>query len=158
MLLELVGRQQAEAAASPVVAVGESLGGVILVELLAGEAGAGRVSRVGDADVASLVTVGNQAPILYALGALAELPLDGDRAPFGPWWNVYDPRDFLSFLAEPIFRRYGTEIHDVRVESGAPFPQSHGAYWEEEGTWDVVREAFARAGTGAAKRQKTSVS
>lgn len=121
----------------PIVTLGESLGGVILLELLS-------EGRVPEAEVAGMISVGSQAPILYALGALEALPLDGERPPFGPWWNVYDPRDFLSFLAAPIFSRYGRRIEDVRVESGHPFPESHGSYFELGGTWQVIRTAFGR--------------
>ncbi len=144
VILEYVGAELAETVPSPVVAVGESLGGVILAELLAGPGADGVAGRVGGAQVAGLVTVGNQAPILYALGALTALPFEGGQAPFGPWWNVYDPRDFLSFVAQPIFRRYESRIDDVRVESGEPFPESHGAYWEQELTWQTIRRAFGR--------------
>jgi hypothetical protein len=136
-ILDYVGSQLVEGLPQPIVAVGESLGGVILVELLSEH-------RAGLPPAAGLVAVGNQAPILYALGALVSLPYEGEVAPFGPWWNVYDPRDFLSFLAAPIFRRYETRIEDVRVESGRPFPEAHGAYWEVEETWDVIPEAFGR--------------
>jgi hypothetical protein len=166
-ILEYVGAELARLEPSPIVAVGESLGGVILLELLsegrfagvqpepAAEEATDRPQPTDprqstdppqptDPVVVGLVTVGNQAPVLYALGALESLPYEGERPPFGPWWNVYDPRDFLSFLAEPIFRRYETRIEDVRVESGEPFPDSHGTYWELDGTWDVIRTAFGR--------------
>jgi hypothetical protein len=134
-ILEFVGSQLAAVSGpGPVVAVGESLGGLILLELL---------SVPSDlTPVKGLVTIGNPAPVLYALSAIEALPYDGDRAPYGPWWNLYDPRDFLSFVAAPIFRRYETHIEDVRIESGEPFPKSHGAYWDEELTWETIRGAF----------------
>ena len=42
-----------------------------------------------------------------------------------PWLNIYDTRDFLSFLAEPLFRRVDglASVVDLRVHSGKDFPQ-----------------------------------
>jgi hypothetical protein len=58
---------------------------------------------------------------------------------FPPWLNLYDPYDFLSYVAAPVFRR---GVRDVRIESGQPFPYSHSAYWTNAQTWNAVR-AFA---------------
>ena len=55
---------------------------------------------------------------------------------FPPWLNLYDPYDFLSYVAEPIFRH---GVMDCRIESGQPFPYSHSAYWTNPDTWAAIR-------------------
>ena len=75
----------------PLVAMGNSLGGIILVDLL----------REPDAPRPDLlVTAGSQAPVLQTFGGLGE---DASRPPFQPWLNFYDQRDFLAFIAEPVW-------------------------------------------------------
>ena len=119
----------------PVVAVGHSLGGVILVDLLC----------QGDRrDIELLVTACTQAPLLYALHALEHLsPDDPGTTPFAPWLNFYNPNDFLSFCAQPIFAHVPGVI-DERIEpKGIPFPASHGAYWMENRVFERISEVLA---------------
>ena len=75
-----------------------SLGGIALVDLLA---------SWPEAPVEACVTVGSQAPLLYTFDAIPSMPYDEANPPYlpVPWLNVYDSRDFLSFVAEPLFRR-----------------------------------------------------
>ena len=78
----------------PILPVGLSLGGIALVDL---------VASWPEAPVEACVTVGSQAPLLYTFDAIPSLPYDEadpPRLPV-PWLNVYDSRDFLSFVAEP---------------------------------------------------------
>ena len=86
------------------------------------------------APVEACVTVGSQAPLLYTFDAIPAMPYDEADPPHlaVPWLNIYDTRDFLSFLAEPLFRRSDglASVVDLRVQSGKDFPKSHGAYWE----------------------------
>ena len=102
-----------------------SLGGIALVDLLAGWP---------EAPVEACVTVGSQAPLLYTFDAIPSMPYDEADPPHlpVPWLNIYDSRDFLSFLAEPLFRRSDglASVVDLRVRSGKDFPKSHSAYWE----------------------------
>jgi hypothetical protein len=116
--------------ARPVVAVGHSLGGVILVDLL---------SQGAHPPVDLLVTVGSQAPIFYAVDALEALRPGGTVAPFTPWLNIYNREDLLSFCAERVFP--GLAVEDVPVDAGVPFPESHSAYWRLD---DVYREIAQR--------------
>jgi len=69
---------------------------------------------------------------------------DPPRLPV-PWLNVYDSRDFLSFVAEPLFRRSDglASVVDLRVHSGRDFPRSHSAYWELDPVWVAIATAFA---------------
>lgn len=119
----------------PVVAVGHSLGGVILVDLL---------SQGDRRDVELLVTAGTQAPLLYALHALQHLsPDDSATVPFAPWLNFYNPNDFLSFCAQPIFAHV-PGIMDERIEpKGIPFPAAHSSYWLENRVFERISEVLA---------------
>jgi hypothetical protein len=122
----------------PVLPVGLSLGGIALVDLLA---------SWPEAPVEACVTVGSQAPLLYTFDAIPSLPYDEADPPHlpVPWLNVYDSRDFLSFVAEPLFRRTDglASVVDLRVHSGKDFPKSHSAYWELAPVWDAIGTAFS---------------
>jgi hypothetical protein len=134
---ELAAAKRA-ARGKPVLPVGLSLGGIALVDL---------VASWPDAPVEACVTVGSQAPLLYTFDAIPSMPYDEadpPRLPV-PWLNVYDSRDFLSFVAEPLFRRSDglASVVDLRVHSGRDFPRSHSAYWELDPVWDAIATAFA---------------
>jgi len=121
----------------PVLPVGLSLGGIALVDLIA---------SWPEAPVEACVTVGSQAPLLYTFDAIPSMPYDEadpPRLPV-PWLNVYDSRDFLSFVAEPLFRRSDglASVVDLRVHSGRDFPRSHSSYWELAPVWDAIATAF----------------
>jgi hypothetical protein len=119
----------------PLVALGNSLGGVILVDLLR-EAGA----PVPDL----LVTVGSQAPVLQTFGGLGA---DG-RPPFQPWLNIYDQRDFLAFIARPVWPAE-TGIEDLRVDLGLGFPEVHGpAYLSSTIVFQAILSRPELAGIG----------
>ena len=121
-----------------ILPVALSLGGVALVDLLA---------TWPDAPVEACVTIGSQAPLLYTFDAIPSLPYDEADPPHlpVPWLNIYDTRDFLSFLAEPLFRRRDglASVVDLRVSSGKDFPRSHSAYWELAPVWDAIATAFS---------------
>ena len=99
-----------------------------------------------EAPVEACVTVGSQAPLLYTFDAIPSMPYDEADPPHlaVPWLNIYDTRDFLSFLAEPLFRRSDglASVVDLRVRSGKDFPKSHSAYWELPPVWDAIATAF----------------
>jgi hypothetical protein len=121
----------------PVLPIALSLGGIALIDLLA---------DWPEAPVEACVTVGSQAPLLYTFNAITSMPYDEadpPRLPV-PWLNVYDSRDFLSFVAEPLFRRSDglASVVDLRVSSGKDFPRSHSAYWELPPVWDAIATAF----------------
>jgi hypothetical protein len=121
----------------PLLPVALSLGGIALVDLL---------GAWPEAPVEACVTVGSQAPLLYTFDAIPSMPYDEADPPFLPvsWLNIYDTRDFLSFLAEPLFRRSDglASVVDLRVHSGADFPKSHSAYWDLQPVWDAIATAF----------------
>ncbi|MEO8451867.1 MAG: hypothetical protein ABI647_18900 [Gemmatimonadota bacterium] len=129
-------RQALTSAEPPVTIIAHSLGGIAAVDLLAAEPVPG---------VDLLMTVGSQAPFLYEIGALWSLRPD-QRLPdrFPRWLNVYDPRDFLSYLARPVFE--DDRIRDVMVDNGESFPRSHSAYWSNPAVWTALEHAWASPG------------
>ncbi|WP_414568977.1 hypothetical protein [Nostoc sp. CCY 9925] len=120
-------QQQIEQAEPPVVLIAHSLGGIACVDLLVQQ----QLSQVE-----LLVTVGSQAPFLYEINALYSLKY-GELLPehFPEWLNIYDLRDFLSYVAKNIFP---DRVQDVQVDSRQPFPRSHGAYWTNAKTWEAI--------------------
>ncbi|MEH2465911.1 hypothetical protein [Nostoc sp.] len=120
-------QEQIEQAEPPVVLLAHSLGGIACVDLLVQQ----QLSQVE-----LLVTVGSQAPFLYEINALYSLEY-GQLLPehFPEWLNIYDLRDFLSYVGNRIFP---DRVQDVRVDSRQPFPRSHGAYWTNAKTWEAI--------------------
>ena len=117
-------------APSPRIIVAHSLGGIACVDLLAATA----------VDVDLLVTVGSQAPFLYEIDALRSLRY-GEPLPahFPRWTNIYDLRDFLSYIGAGLFP---ARVTDVEVDNGQPFPVSHSAYWSNPAVWQAVAGAL----------------
>jgi hypothetical protein len=120
-------QEQIAQAEPPVVLIAHSLGGIACVDLLVQQ----QLSQVE-----LLVTVGSQAPFLYEINALYSLEY-GQLLPehFPQWLNIYDLRDFLSYVGNRIFP---DRVQDVRVDSRQPFPRSHGAYWTNAKTWEAI--------------------
>jgi pimeloyl-ACP methyl ester carboxylesterase len=116
--------QQAE---PPVVLLAHSLGGIACVDLLV---------KQPLSQVALLVTVGSQAPFLYEINALPSLEY-GEPLPehFPNWLNIYDLRDFLSYVGANVFPN---KVQDVLVDNKQPFPRSHSAYWTNPATWNAI--------------------
>ena len=104
------------------------------------------------------MTVGSQAPLLYTFDAIPSMPYDEADPPHlpVPWLNIYDTRDFLSFLAEPLFRRSDglASVVDLRVRSGRDFPKSHSAYWELPAGLGRDRDGLHVAADRAADRAR----
>lgn len=121
-------RAQIEAATPPVVILAHSLGGVICFDLL-------NLHDLSD-QVSGLITAGSQAPLLYELDVLAGRRF-GEPLPahFPRWLNLYDRRDFLSFVGEKIFPG---RVTDREVDNRQPFPQAHSAYWANHQVWDTI--------------------
>ncbi|QSJ14729.1 hypothetical protein JYQ62_22865 [Nostoc sp. UHCC 0702] len=121
-------KQQITQAEPPVVLLAHSLGGIACVDLLVQQ----ELSQVE-----LLVTVGSQAPFLYEINALYSLEY-GQLLPEhfrAKWLNIYDLRDFLSYVGKNTFP---DQVDDVRVDSKQPFPRSHGAYWTNADTWKAI--------------------
>jgi hypothetical protein len=114
----------------PVILLAHSLGGIACVDLL--------IEHDLRDKVKCLITVGSQAPFFYEIGALQTLPY-GEPLPahFPQWLNIYDLRDFLSYVGNypGIFPG---RLTDVPVDNRQPFPEAHSAYWANEQTWDAI--------------------
>ncbi|MET0771811.1 MAG: hypothetical protein ABWZ82_01900 [Candidatus Limnocylindrales bacterium] len=115
-----------------VVALGNSLGGIILADTLAGSAG-------GDCD--AFVTMGSQPGALKVLGALGKA---ASARAFEPWINIYDPRDFMGFKVTGLWPD-ATRLEDVEVDLGRGFPHSHGKSYYEPGS-PAIRVMLERLG------------
>jgi hypothetical protein len=116
-----------------VVLLAHSLGGIACVDLLV---------SAPPPNVCGVITFGTQVSYLHELGALPSLEPGAalpDTFPV-PWVNVFDRRDLLSFLAEPIF---GDRVRDIEIDSRAPFPRSHSAYLGNPAFYAVVRHVVA---------------
>jgi hypothetical protein len=125
-------RKKIESLPPPVYLLAHSLGGIACVDLLA----------LPDApDVAGLITVGSQAPLLYELGALHSLkrpvPLPDS---FPRWLNLYDPNDMLGYVGAALFPG---RVQDVEVTSGELPLAAHSAYWNNEATWSAIKVFIA---------------
>ena len=126
----------------PVIIIGHSLGGVASVDVLATEDLLKHVIL--------LITVGSQAPYFYEINALQSLER-GEELPehFPPWVNIYDLRDFLSFVGDKVFPG---RVHDYEVNNRQPFPESHSAYWRNQATYDRIAYAIKEACHGASSQ------
>lgn len=121
-------KAEAERTQDAVYLLAHSLGGIASVDLLA---------MSPPKNVRGLITVASQAPLLYEFDALTSIRNPGVLpAAFPRWLNIYDPRDFLSYMAEPVFDK--KKVKDVEVRSGEPFPQSHSAYWNLDSVWTNI--------------------
>lgn len=116
-------RQEIDQLEGPVVAMGHSLGGIILVDTLF-EDGA------PDTKVELLVTFGSQSPYLQCLGAL------GPLAPKGRWVNIWTRYDFVSFIAGGMWPGL---VEDVEIPIEVGFPDAHGAYYKSPEFRDVLK-------------------
>jgi hypothetical protein len=134
---EIAKAARAASGSEPLVILGHSLGGIAAVDLLSSpEATTGDQKLVVD----QLVTVGSQAPLLYLLTSLHTLsPGEPDSSPFTPWLNIYNRHDLLSFCAERVFSR-ASPIIDAEVDVDVPFPASHSAYWDQDLTFELIRD------------------
>lgn len=122
-------QEKIEQAEPPVVLLAHSLGGIACVDLLVKEKSLKQRVKL-------LVTAGSQAPFLYEINALYSLEY-GEPLPdhFPSWLNIYDLRDFLSYIGANIFP---DKVQDVQVDSKQPFPRSHGAYWTNKAVWKAI--------------------
>ena len=109
-----------------------SLGGIACVDMLIEEPCLG-VSRV--------VTAGSQAPFLYEIDVLSSLSY-GKPLPdhFPPWLNIYDDRDFLSYIGAGVFP---DRVTDQQDDNGQPFPQAHTAYRYNDAVWQQIKDFLA---------------
>lgn len=114
----------AKAGKGPVVLVGHSMGGVILIDMLANPRAAGLPD---DLRVAALLTVGSQPGFFAVLDLVASS--GGQRKKPGcvnRWLNIFDPIDPLAFRTDMIFE--GAE--DFSFNSVAGIMEAHSKYFQ----------------------------
>lgn len=118
----------------PVVLLAHSLGGIACVDLL--------IESDLREKVEYLITVGSQASFFYEIGALQTLNY-GEPLPehFPKWLNIYDLRDFLSYIGN-CPGLFPGKLTDVEVNNKQPFPEAHGAYWANDDTWDAIAKVL----------------
>lgn len=132
---DFIGRR-IEASAPPVIVLAHSLGGIASVELL--------VQRDLSNCVKALITVGSQSPIFHEMNCLKtlertlECPNPTLPAHFPPWLNIYDPNDYLSYAAAPVFG--DTRVTDCKILSRQPRLMAHSTYLNHPEVWCAIAE------------------
>ncbi|WP_373928460.1 hypothetical protein QTN93_15090 [Sphingomonas aerolata] len=126
--VEVVKAWDARAANEPFILVGHSMGGVILVDMLADPAGAGLPAGL---KVDCLFTVGSQPGLFQAVGGIGgTVPKPGEPVParawIGNWFNVFDPIDPLAFAAESLF----AGVEDLTFDSITGVASAHTTYFK----------------------------
>ena len=130
---DFIGRR-IEEVEPPVIVLAHSLGGIASVELL--------VQRDLRHRVAALITVGSQSPLFYEMNCLRTLErtLESPNPPlpdhFPDWLNLYDPNDYLSYAAEPVFG--APRVVDRQILSRQPRLMAHTAYWNQPEVWRQI--------------------
>ncbi|KMN83643.1 hypothetical protein VK98_01440 [Chromobacterium sp. LK11] len=117
----------AKAGKGPLVVVGHSMGGVILVDMLTNPGSAGLPDGVS---IDALLTVGSQPGFFAALDLLAH-NLPGGSARRKPdcvkhWLNVFDPIDPLAFRTDMIFK----DAVDLAFNSVTGITEAHSKYFQ----------------------------
>jgi hypothetical protein len=131
----------------PLVAVGLSLGGIILVDTLAGMLGDTGDDGPGRAPADLLVTVGSQSAALRAMGVMPSAPRDVIHPRlFTPWLNVWHEHDYLSYPAGAMFEHLG-DVTDRRAVQRGAFPGVHSGYLNKSSRFfehlgAAIRERF----------------
>lgn len=117
----------AKAGKGPLVIVGHSMGGVILVDMLANP---GAAQLPDDLSVDALLTVGSQPGLFATLDLLTFNPPDGSarRRPdcVKNWLNVFDPIDPLAFRTDMIFK----DAEDFAFNSVTGITEAHSKYFQ----------------------------
>ena len=119
------------------VAIGVSLGGLILVDALSG------MGALAKHAVDLLVTVGSQAGIIFLADGLTTLRRSGPSPdPFTPWLNLWNPDDFMSWPTHGAIERPGIVDRTVHAPD-LSFPETHNAYFDLDETYKHIRTALA---------------
>lgn len=133
----LEAHEQARKAREPLLLVGHSMGGVILVDILQKPALAGLPE---DFRVSALMTVGSQPGLFQSLNVLSADPPGGVLASMpqcvDTWHNVFDPIDPLAFRAETVF----AGVRDFSFDSITGLASAHTAYFKRPQFYARCRE------------------
>ena len=124
----------------PLILIGHSMGGVILVDMLGDPTAAGLPV---DLHVDFLLTVGSQAGLFQSVGALTGGAPGSGKIPPRPcvrrWHNVFDPIDPLAFAAEPVFEA----VEDLEFDSITGVASAHTTYFKRPQFYARLRERLS---------------
>ena len=153
---ERLGEIRRGAGERPVVAVGLSLGGIILVDALADEVRAATAADGQEPPPADgperppadlLVTVGSQSAALRAMGVMPSAPPSVIHPRlFTPWLNIWHEHDYLSYPVGAMFEHLG-DVTDRRAAQRGAFPRIHSGYLTRSSRFfdylaEAIRERF----------------
>lgn len=119
--------EAAKAGKGPLIIVGHSMGGVILIDMLTNPS---ESQLPADLSVDALLTVGSQPGFFATLDLLAPNP--PDRSPrrrpdcVKNWLNVFDPIDPLAFRTDMIFK----DAEDFAFNSLTGITEAHSKYFQ----------------------------
>lgn len=134
---------RAKAAEGPLIVVGHSMGGVILLDMLANPVTAGLPE---DFNVDALLTVGSQPGFFAALDLLAKSqPADSPRRRpdcVKMWLNIFDPIDPLAFRTDMIFN----DAIDLAFNSVTGITEAHSKYFQRPQFYARTRKRLHEAG------------
>lgn len=135
--------EEAKAGKGPLVVVGHSMGGVILVDMLTNPGSAGLPEGL---KVDALLTVGSQPGFFAALDLLTHNPSAGStrRKPdcVTHWLNVFDPIDPLAFRTTPIFK----DVNDFAFNSVTGITEAHSKYFQRPQFYARARQRLLKYG------------
>lgn len=118
---------EVKAGHGPLVIVGHSMGGVILIDMLMNP---GAAQLPDDFSVDAVLTVGSQPGFFDTLGLLAQnVPVGQERRKpdcVKHWLNVFDPIDPLAFRTDMIFKG----VTDLAFNSVTGITAAHTTYFE----------------------------
>jgi hypothetical protein len=118
---------EAKADGGPLVVVGHSLGGVILVDMMMNPDAAGLPDGLA---VDALLTVGSQPGFFATLDLLGSNPPAGSarRKPdcVKHWLNVFDPIDPFAFRTDMVFK----DALDLAFNSVTGITEAHSKYFQ----------------------------
>ncbi|MCK1564301.1 hypothetical protein IVB08_10055 [Bradyrhizobium sp. 173] len=127
----------------PLVVVGHSMGGVILVDMLMNPKAAGLPD---DFSINALITVGSQPGFFAALDLLSEnVPPTTERckpACVKNWLNVFDPIDPLAFRTDMIFK----DANDLAFNSVTGITAAHTTYFQRPQFYARTRKRLQEFG------------
>jgi hypothetical protein len=127
----------------PHVAIGLSLGGLVLADALAWM---GRDGKKVPVDL--LVTAGSQAGIINLSDGMAVIRRTSKEgpAPFHPWLNIWNHDDYLSWPLDGSLPD-NAQIWDGVIETkDYSFPECHSQYFQQDATYEHIEKALTRIG------------
>ena len=119
----ITAHDSAKGGGGPLVVVGHSMGGVILVDMLTDPQSAGLPDGLS---VDALLTVGSQPGFFAALDLVALKRPRHRPDCVKHWLNVFDPIDPLAFRSDMIFEG----VTDLEFNSLAGIAEAHSKYFQ----------------------------